>query len=391
MRIGLFTDTYYPQINGVATSVLMLKNNLEQEGHEVFVFTTTDPNAKEERNVYRVPSIPFKSAKRIGTLYHPLLSKIITGLGLDLIHTHTEFPLGIFGRAMARELDIPLVHTYHTIYEDYTHYIVKLGMLDSIAKKAARRLSARFCNSADRVIVPTYKVKQLLESYNVHKEIAVIPTGIELGKYSSAKYSAQDIARVKRESGLSEKDRIILYIGRLSEEKNIKEIMVSLRHYLQNEKHVKFVLVGDGPEKETLMALADRLQIDSNTVFLGEKPWDQIGLYYQMGDVFVSASQSETQGITYIEALASGLPVIAKSDPCLDEVIIEGVNGYTFKNEEEFLFRLREVLGQDHIRQSMSEEAVASVEKFSVQYFAKAIERQYLGMLVTIDTLEKVS
>ena len=139
MKIGLFTDTYYPQINGVATSVLMLKRNLEMRGHQVYVFTTTDPKAdSEEINVYRVPSIPFISARRVGMFYNPRLSKIIKGLGLDVIHTHTEFSLGIFGRSMARELNIPFLHTYHTIYEDYTHYLGKLGVFDPIAKMAVR-------------------------------------------------------------------------------------------------------------------------------------------------------------------------------------------------------------------------------------------------------------
>jgi 1,2-diacylglycerol 3-alpha-glucosyltransferase len=160
MKIGLFTDTYYPQINGVATSVLMLKENLELRGHKVYVFTTTDPKAdSKETNVYRVPSIPFVSARRVGTFYNPRLAKFIKKLGLDIIHTHTEFSLGIFGRAMAKELNIPFLHTYHTIYEDYTHYIGNLRVFDPIAKKAVRKISINFCNSADKVIVPTEKVK----------------------------------------------------------------------------------------------------------------------------------------------------------------------------------------------------------------------------------------
>lgn len=167
MKIGLFTDTYYPQINGVATSVLMLKKNLESMGHRVYVFTTTDPKAEDkDKNVYRVPSIPFISARRVGLFYNPRLARFIKKLGLDAIHTHTEFSLGIFGRAMAKELNIPFLHTYHTIYEDYTHYIGKLGVFDPIAKMAVRKISINFCNSADKVIVPTNKVKDLLLSFN---------------------------------------------------------------------------------------------------------------------------------------------------------------------------------------------------------------------------------
>lgn len=392
MRIGLFTDTYYPQINGVATSVLMLKENLERLGHQVFVFTTTDPKAdSREKNVFRVASLPFKSERRVGMVFHPRLSRRVKKLKLDVIHTHTEFSLGIFGRTMARYLNIPHIHTYHTIYEDYTHYIVKFGILDTIAKSAARKLSANFCNSSNMVIVPTAKVRDLLLSYDVVKKISVVPSGIRLDKYSREKHSKEDILDLKKSLGINEDQKVIIYIGRISEEKNLKEVLNNLQDYLRNREDTKFLLIGDGPDFGVVKGLAESLGISHNTIFAGERLWDEIGRYYQLGDVFVSASQSETQGLTFIEALASGLPIVAKKDRCFEDVVVNGYNGYTYLEKREFLEYIEEVLSDNEKRKVMSDNAVKSTEKFSAIGFAEAVEKQYCQLLELVDSFERVS
>jgi len=382
MKIGLFTDTYYPQINGVAISVLMLKENLEKLGHKVYVFTTTDPKAiKGEINIYRMPSLPFASERRLGLFYNPHLAKVIKGLGLDIIHTNTEFSLGIFGRSMAKELHIPLIHTYHTIYEDYTHYIVNLSLLDPITKTAARKISAKFCNSAEKVIVPTEKVKDLLLSYDVNQNISIIPTGIEIEKFAKYNYNLDKIRNMRSDLGIAIKDKVILYIGRIAEEKNIGEIMIAMKSYMKGKNDVKFVLIGDGPEKSNLEDMSKKLGINNKTIFAGARAWNEIGMYYQIGDVFVSASQSETQGLTYIEALASGLPVVAKADPCLDGVLENNVNGRTFNTKEELVQALDYILYNDLQREQLSRGAVKSSEKFSAAFFASTIEVEYKNLL----------
>lgn len=392
MNIGLFTDTYYPQINGVATSVLMLKENLESRGHKVYVFTTTDPKAdNEEKNVFRVPSIPFVSARRVGMFYNPRMAKIIKKLGLNLIHTHTEFSLGIFGRSMARELKIPFIHTYHTIYEDYTHYIGKFKIIDQIAKIGAKKISIKFCNSADKVIVPTEKVRNLLLSYDVKQSISIIPTGIELNKFSKYNYNPDIIQKLRISLGIREKDKILLYIGRISKEKNIKEIMIAMKDYLRDKKEVKFVLIGDGPEKVNLEDMAQEFKISEQTIFAGERPWHDIGMYYQVGDVFVSSSQSETQGLTYIEALASGLPVVAKADKCLKGVIENNINGYLFNEKDEFIEYLDSILNNNFRKEKLSLGAIKSIKRFSVEHFAYTVEKVYKNMILDQNGYEKIS
>lgn len=378
MKIGIFTDTYYPQINGVATSVLMLKENLEKQGHSIYIFTTTDPKAPtSERNVYRLPSIPFASARRIGVIYHPSIARKIRALQLDLIHTHTEFSLGVFGRMIANELGIPSVHTMHTMYEQYTHYIAKIGALDAAAKTLARKLSRYFCNTADAVIAPTEKVEEMLRIYGVRNKVAVIPTGIELDKFAPTRYDTDEVATLRTEYGLADTDRVLLYIGRISREKNIAEVLYGLKEYFPQHSEAKFLIVGDGPDRENLQSLTQSLGIGNQVIFAGEKPWDQIGLYYQLGDVFISASQSETQGLTYIEALAAGLPLIAKTDACLDHVLLDGVNGFEFSDKAGFLNALEATLFSNSILQCMSMAALRSTVPFSAMTYAGMVAALY--------------
>lgn len=379
MNIGLFTETYYPEINGVANSVYMLKTELENRGHNVYVFTTTTPGAPEhEHNVFRVPSIPFIliTERRVGMFYQPKLAHIIKKLNLDIIHTHTEFSLGIFGRIMARELRLPIVHTYHTIYEDYTHYMTHFKALDRRAKAFARAYSKVCCNTVEQVIVPTEKTKELLMTYSVHKDISVVPTGIDLSKFDKSNYSADDIEALKQKYNINSQDKVMIYIGRVSQEKNIEEIIEAMPEYMKTRALVRFVIVGNGPALEKLQNMVKQSGIEDQVIFTGSQPWDSIGLFYQMGDVFVSASQSETQGLTYIEAMASGLPIVARKDKCLEDILEQGRNGYAFTNKEELYYGLDQVLFEDK-QTNFSENAIEKVKKYSTQEFASQVENVY--------------
>lgn len=379
MNIGLFTETYYPEINGVANSVYILKKELEGKGHTVYVFTTTTPGAPEyEYNVFRVPSLPciFITERRVGLFYQPKLAAVIKKLNLDLIHTHTEFSLGIFGRIMARELKIPTVHTYHTIYEDYTHYITHFKTLDKRAKAFVRIFTKVCCNTVEQVVVPTEKVRELLQKYSVFKDISVIPTGVDLKKFNPKLYSADDVAVLRDSYGINSHDKVLLYVGRISREKNISEIIDAMPAYMNQRADVKFLIIGGGPEMDQLKEQAKAYGLSSKIIFTGPKPWDEIGLYYQLGDVFVSASQSETQGLTYIEAMAAGLPVVAKKDRCLDDILEEGFNGYSFTDREELIQGLEHIFYEENsIPYGIN--AMNKMRKYSTEEFARNMEKLY--------------
>jgi 1,2-diacylglycerol 3-alpha-glucosyltransferase len=383
VNIGLFTDTYYPEINGVAMSVLMLKTELEKRGHNVYVFTTTTPGSPEyEHNVFRVPSLPcvLITERRVGLFYQPKLATVIKKLNLDLIHTHTEFSLGIFGRIMTKELRLPLVHTYHTIYEDYTHYITHNKNIDGRAKAFARVFSKVCCNTVEQVIVPTHKVKELLTAYSVRKDIEVVPTGIDLNKFDNNNFSFEEITELKGQYGIHLDDKVILYLGRISKEKNLEEIIRAMPIYMEHRNNVKCIIVGNGPDKDRIEKIAKELNCADKIIFTGEQQWDSIAKFYQLGDVFVSGSQSETQGLTYIEAMASGLPVVAKEDKCLDDILENGINGYTFIDIDGFIKGLDAVLF-DKENIPFSQNSIKMVKRYSTEEFARKIEQVYEKVL----------
>lgn len=383
MNIGLFTDTYYPEINGVANSVFVLKSELEKRGHNVYVFTTTTPGSPEyEYNVFRLHSLPFvfMPDRRVGMFYDRKLAAMIRRLNLDIIHTHTEFSLRLFACTMAKELNIPIVHTYHTIYEDYTHYFAPIKSLNRGAKAFARKYTKKVCNQVEEVIAPTEKTKELLEAYHVYKNINIVPTGIILSKFSPDNFSKEEVAKEREALGIAETDKVILYLGRVSPEKNIEELLLDIPKLKENHENIRFLIVGDGPDLENLQKLAKENQIDDVVIFAGEKPWDKIGLYYQLGDVFVSASQSETQGLTYIEAMAAGLPVVARDDRCLDEILKNGYNGYKFHNSEEFVSGLEQVLFEDQ-ETDYRKNSIEMVSEYSVESFGEKVEEIYTKVI----------
>lgn len=376
MKIGIFADVYDPQINGVTTSIRMLRSGLIRQGHEVYVFTTSNPRApKVEPGVFRIPSVPFVSANRIGLLYHPKVARVVRNIGLDVVHTHTEFSLGVFGRHLAKTLDLPHVHTMHTKYEDYTHYLVKIGMLKPMAKSVARKISGAFCNCADAVIVPTEKCRDMLLDYGVTRDISVVPTGIELKRFTRP--LEENTGEVRSELGLKSDDKVIIYVGRISEEKSIDEVFIALKDYLTANRNVKLVLIGDGPDRERLQALAEQLGIAPMIIFAGSRKWDNIGAYYRAGDVFVSASQSETQGITYLEALASGVPVVAKDDPCIQGIVENGVNGYRIGCMDDLTEYVNKILSQKFLRENLSRGAQATAARYSVDSYTQGVLTTY--------------
>ena len=381
MNIGLFTDTYFPQINGVATSTKILEQELAKLGHKVYVFTTSDPKAKEALpRVYRLPSMPFTflPSHRVALVYPPRLLVNLKKFNLDIIHTQSEFPIGIFGRIVASFYKIPSVHTYHTMYEDYVHYIAN-GHL--ITPKMAQRYSRLFCNKASAVIAPVEKAKDSLVSYGVTKPITVIPTGIVFEPFARGKYSQEELNETKLSVGLNLEDPVIIYIGRIAQEKSLDVIIKQMPETLKLVPNAKLVIVGNGPKREELTELAQSLGIGESIIFTGPRPWSEIGKYYQLGDVFVSASTSETQGLTYIEAMAAGVLVVAKKDRSIEGIVINGETGYYFEDDNELPAILQKSLTNVDKSKQMVSNALNNIAHLSSETFAKNVEALYKEVL----------
>ncbi len=378
MKIGLFTDTYYPEVNGVATSCLNLSRELMRRGHEVHVFA---PKCKgwedvEQENVHFIASAPLPVlTDRNMALPSPVTSWEATKLDFDVVHTNTEFVMGHFGRNVARSNHCPIVHTYHTIWEDYTYYITR-GLADEAARRITRKYSQWWCNRFDRVITPTDKTRDLLLRYGVHTTIDVIPSGMDIGRFAPARHTDEDIARVRAECGVLPGERVLLNIGRIAKEKNIEQVVRVFARLHPLCPDVRLVIVGEGPQREMLGKLAQEMGVQDHVSLPGPKPWEQIDRYYAMGDVFVSASQTETQGLTYVEAMASGLCVCAVNDECLRGVIEDGVSGIlTGSDDDALLEGLVRAFSQEGA--DIARRAPQHAEPFSIEHFAASVEACY--------------
>ena len=373
MKIGIFTDTYFPQVSGVSTSIKLLKDQLTKRGHEVVIFTTTDPQSVPEPNVVRLPSVPFVSFedRRIAYAGFDKCLKIARNEKLDLVHTHTEFSLGMAGRYVASRMKIPTVHTYHTMYEKYTHYIMN-GHL--IQPKHVRRISRMYCNNADRIIAPSQLTADALMSYGVNIPISVVSTGVELPDITMKSYSSVR-SRMRSELGLSEDDWLLLSLSRLSKEKQIDQVIEAFPEILKQIPQAYLVIVGDGPHREALESLAQKLQI-SRIKFIGEIPYDRVTDYYQMADVYVNASESETQGLTYLEAIVNYLPVIAKENDFLSSIMVKASYGRLYRGKENIVKAVVEFSNKKQTNEipDIDRDGLYSI---SVERFGREAEKVY--------------
>ncbi len=379
MNIGIFTDTYYPQVSGVVTSTMILRSELIRLGHNVTIITVTHPDVEEQEGIIRLPSLPFffLPSQRVGMIYsHKIMNKI-KKLDLDIIHTQTEFSIGIFGRIVAKRLDIPVVHTYHTMYEDYIHYVSR-GIMLKPASQFAKKVSKLYCRDCSAIIVPTIKVREALEQYGLRRHIDVIPTGVNIEPFEKSNYDEQLIKDEKKCFGINENEPVILFIGRIAKEKSIDVIINSMNELIKKIPNCKLLIVGDGPERENLEELTNNLAISKSVVFAGEKPWAEIGKYYQMGDVFVGASLTETQGLTFAEAMAAQIPVVAKYDKNLDGIIEDKINGRVFYKDEDLAGILYGILMDKKERDVMVENAYDGIESLSSKHFGENVEKIYM-------------
>ncbi|UQS87502.1 glycosyltransferase family 4 protein [Nicoliella spurrieriana] len=375
MNIGIFTDTYFPQVSGVATSIKTLKNQLEKDGHQVYIFTTTDPHVDKEtyeRNIFRFSSIPFISFsdRRIAIRGLFQAYQIAKKLNLDIIHTQTEFSMGIIGKFVAKNLRIPCLHTYHTMYEDYLHYVANGKLLKPVHVKEA---TLAFCHNMTGVVAPSKRVLDALTSYGVKSPIRVIPTGIDVSKYDQI-----DHQNLRAKFGFADSTPVLLSISRLAFEKNINEMIDAMPKIIALNPDVKLVIVGDGPARDALEAQVKELNLEQSIIFVGEINNDDVNHYYHMANIFVSTSNSESQGLTYIEAMAAGVKVIVVKSAYTDDLLNDKSLGMTFSTEQQFVDDVHEYLIHPERYRVVSEELrKQKLNNISADNFAKQIVQFY--------------
>ena len=373
MNIGLFSDTFVPEINGVATSVNSLFTLLKKYGHNCYVITTGDESKVTFKdNVLRIPGLELKGlyGYRASFVYNPEAFKIIGSLKLDVIHINTEFGIGQFGFLVANKLELPVVYTYHTMYEDYTYYATK-GYFDRFSKWAIREYARSDIDRSTELIAPSQKTLNYLRSIGVKKYINIVPTGFDFNRFTSLKNDDQTVLDLKKKYGLIGK-KVLICLGRVAKEKSFDVILKNYKSYLDRypENDSVILFVGAGPQLDELKELTKTLSIDNRVVFTGKVPVNETQYYYHCSDLFLSASISETQGLTFMEAMASYVPILCRFDNNLVGIIENNVTGFFFMEDEEFIEKLHFIMNLSTEKlNDIKLGAFKAIDKFSEKNF----------------------
>jgi 1,2-diacylglycerol 3-alpha-glucosyltransferase len=381
LRIGFFTDSYLPATHGVEVSIETFRKNLERAGHRVFVYAPAVPGYTDSnRRVFRLKSIRAIDTPEM-RLAFPVVEdgniRELTRRPLDIVHVHTPFTVGLLGKYIATHQHVPIIYTHHTHYPEYAKaYLKDRVVLPFLAKS----LSAWFSNISDAVIAPSPKIRALLRSYGVRRPIYVLPTGMRLQRFRRTRTCARKARALRLRLGIAPDAKVLLFVGRLGREKNIDFVIRAFAELKQMRREVRLVLVGDGPIRDQLKSLVTRLGLKETTSFTGSVAHAEIASYYQVADLFVFSSLTDTQGIVVLEAIASGLPVVALRDEAFTSMVKNGRNGFLLRPDASpalFARRVAALLENQAQRRRFSAASVRIARECSEEEQARRLTRVY--------------
>jgi 1,2-diacylglycerol 3-alpha-glucosyltransferase len=380
MNIALFSDSYVPEVNGIATSVKSLYDLLKKNGHNVYVVTTTGSKKTTfDGDIIRIPGIELKKLYdyKAAFIFNFKAYKILQKLNLDICHINTDAGIGQFGFLVAKRLKIASVYTYHTMYEDYTYYATK-GYFDRFSKRAIKEYSKSQLERMNEIISPSEKTMNYIRSIGIRKYVNVVPTGFDFTRFEKVSREDKKVEELREKIGLKN-EKVIVTIGRIAKEKSFDLLLRAFAKFKATySDDVRFLLVGDGPARADLELLAKQLNVDKDVIFIGKVDPATVQYYYALGDVFVNASKSETQGLTFMEAMAAHIVVLCRFDNNLLGVIDNNVNGFFFVDEDDFKDKLKEILHlDDEALKKIKDRAYASIEPFGVKTFYNNIMMVY--------------
>lgn len=388
MNIGIFTDAYKPLISGVVTSIVTLKEGLEALGHTVYIITPSAPRQmfEDDHNVIRLRglSVPLKDLKDFKVV--PLTSRylpMIKKLNLDVIHIHTEFTVGLLGINVGKKIGVPMVYTLHTSYQDYTHYISKFmsQYLPDLSKTIAKMINNYYTKYCDMTIVPTKKIYDKMIRLEHAGRFKIIPSGIDLKPFYKENHDPQNVAKLKNELGIKDDEFVAVVVARIAKEKSIPDLVDAFSEFNKFYPKSKFIIIGDGPDKVNIDKHIELRNANHCIKTLGFIKHEVVANYYQVADVFLNASTTETQGLTYVEALAAGLPIIVRYDEVFDSFVENNYNGIFFNKTEELVEILKKVQEDKSILETLKQNAAASVINYSKEQYALNAENLYVELI----------
>lgn len=383
MRIAMLTNNYKPYIGGVPVSIEHLAAALRERGHVVYVFAPTYENQEEEEYVIRYPSFPVRIVGApVPNVCTGIIGEKMQELGIEVIHVHHPAIVGNVALALRQRFGIPVVFTYHTRYEEYLHYISGLKQLEEYTGVFDKYLRY-FCGKCDLLFAPTPGMREYLVQKGMQTPIEVLPTGIPGENFYPKKVWADAL----RERYLGGADYLLITVSRLAKEKNLRfqmEGLTCLKRLLKKKgRTFRHLIIGDGPDREELCRAAAELGLSREVLFIGNVDNREVGNYCAAADAFVFTSKSETQGIVLLEAMASGLPVIAVDGSGVCDIIVHGKNGYlTDEDAHSWAVHIKECLMDEGGRNAMRQAARETAERYSEESVAKWAERYYREVIV---------
>ena len=388
MKIAIFVETYLPYLNGVVTHVKILREGLINNGHEVLI-VTADKNVKEhviEDGVLRCPALEVKRIYGYG-LSSPLsgtLKHMIREFDPDIIHIQQEFGIGLAGMRAARDLNVPLIYTLHTMYDDYIYYIAPRPLTD-IAKRISHNYFRFIARRADIITGPSKKCADFLANAKVHRTVHVIPNSVELENYTDDATTPEQRAAIRKKYSIPENAFVACFCGRIGREKGIDKLIELWSEQMTDLENAYLLVIGNGPEREELEQLARQSGAGEHIIFTGAVAHDDIPPYYACCDVYATASLSEMYSISMLEAQASGLPVVQRLDPDNADQIQVGVNGFLFETNEQFgeimhkLYNMTEDEQKtlsESVRDSVKERSSDGIAKYLLDLYQQAIDKR---------------
>lgn len=380
MRVLITTEFYLPFQCGVTTAVLNERKCLETLGHEVRILTIAGSKKSYFKDgvYYMRSNLPklYKDSNATLAFWDSLLDDVFAWHP-DLVHSQCEFFTMVYAKKVSRKLHIPLVHTCHTDFDEYGVHFTKS---DRLWKWLTSTSIPKLLKRIDYIICPTQKTHDLLVGYGVKNPIETFPSGVDLWVYRQS-LSEDERFRRRTDLGVGPDDTVFVSVCRLSEEKKVDE---SIEHFASLHKEcpaTKLLIVGDGTMRHALESQVQDAGLCDAIRFIGNVKSDEVWKYYKASDIFISSSLSETQGLTYIEALACGIPIVCRKDQALDISLIPGVNGFDFTDDESFKKAVLPLIDNPDMRAAFGKAAADSVEKFSLETFASNLLRVFNTVL----------
>jgi 1,2-diacylglycerol 3-alpha-glucosyltransferase len=384
MRIAVFTDTFLPQRNGVVTAICDTLECL-QKNHQLTVFAPGKKTFRVEKRsknlkVVKVPSFEFSQYDGYRISKAPLkkIAQVVERENFDIIHIHTPFTLGMVGIAMSRLFSIPIVGSYHTLLSEYFPHITKgkfYKVMKRIGEYPSRKFTKFIYSKLNCAIAPSSETAKLLRGCEI-KRVVCLPNGIKLEKF---KFNRKALKRLRKRYGIPKGKKIVLYVGRISFEKKLGILLKAFK--MIEKKDIFLLIVGSGPYLKKYRKMAKELKI-KNIRFTGFVKDELLPAVYHCADILASPSDTETQGLTFIEAMVCGLPLIGVRRGGAKDIIIDKKNGFLIRPDSpsEMAKKIKILIENERLARKMGRAGQKMVKRYSIEAVTDRLLELYKKM-----------